>query len=440
MTLRFVKISLFIAAALFPFLGTRPAAAHPMPNSQVMLDINRADVDITLHIPLVELEVAYGKPLSQDPDKSIAASHADLAAYFARHIAALGPNGQPWQVSVNDVERGEDQTPPFWTQATPFVDAHVHLTPPPGVSVRRFTLNYDVVVHQLLTHVALVSVRRDWDSGLLSGSPVVLGELRTFNKSFDVNVPAGSPWRGMQSVVRLGMNHIAEGVDHLLFLLVLLLPAGLRACGAKWGPPLELKKSVTGLLKIVTAFTLGHSLTLALGALGFIHAPSAPIETLIAVSIFVSAVHAVRPLFPGREAFIAAGFGLIHGLAFAGVIAEFRLDTAHTVLTILGFNVGIELMQLAIVALTVPWLLLLARTRTYTPVRIVGATLAGIAALGWIGERALGWHNPVGVWVEQIAGHAVWIVAFLITLSVGATLCERHRKAAPLAETGTMAA
>ena len=432
MPFRFAKLSLRIAAfaALFLFWTVRPAQAHPMPDSQILLDINRADVDMTLHIPLVELEVAYGKPLSQDPDKSIAGSRDDLAAYFARHIVVLSSSGQPWKVAVTGVERGENQTPPFWTRPTPYVDAHVHLTPPPGASARTFTLNYDVVVHQLLTHVALVSVRRDWDTGILSGSPVFLGELRTFNKSFAVNVPSGNPWRGLQSVVRLGMNHIAEGTDHLLFLLVLLLPAGLQTRGKKWGSPLPAKESAVRLLKIVTAFTLGHSVTLALGASGLIHVPSAPIEILIAVSIFVSAVHALRPIFPGREAFVAAGFGLIHGLAFAGVVAEFHLDTMHTVLAILGFNIGIELMQLAIVALTVPWLLLLARTRTYAPVRIFGAIIAGIAALGWIGERAAGLHNPVGVWVEQVAAHAVWIVALLIALSVGATWWERRQKAA----------
>lgn len=415
---------IFLAALLVSLAGwgMRPAAAHPMPDSRVMLDINRDNIDISLHIPLVELEVAYGKTLSQDPDSSIVCYHDDLAAYFARHIAAVSPDGRAWRVEVKDVERGVDQTPPFWLQATPFVDAHVRLTPPSGASVRRLTLNYDVVVHQLLTHNALVSVRCDWDNGVFSGSPVVLGQLTTFNKSFKIDIPAGNPWRGFASVVHLGVRHIAEGTDHLLFLLALLLPAALGVCGRRWNGPVPIKQSVWRLLKIVSAFTLGHSLTLLAGALGWVRPPEQPIEVLIALSILVSAIHALKPIFPGREAWIAAGFGLIHGLSFAVVVADFGLDPLHTVLSIFGFNIGIELMQLFVVGVTVPWLLLLARTPLYTPFRILGGMGAGVAALFWMAERTFGWQNPVGVLVEKIAAHSVWLVAGLAVVSVTAVI------------------
>src|SRR5580704_10928153 len=130
---------------------------------------------------------------------------------------------------------------------------------------------------------------------------------------------------GFASVFRLGMRHIAEGTDHLLFLLALLLPAPLMVVGSRWVGFAGVRRSLLRILKIVTAFTVGHSITLALAALGLVRVPSRPIEVLIAVSIFVSAAHALRPLFPGREAAIAAFFGLIHGLAFATTLAELGL-------------------------------------------------------------------------------------------------------------------
>ncbi|RZK63066.1 MAG: HupE/UreJ family protein [Hymenobacter sp.] len=117
-------------------------------------------------------------------------------------------------------------------------------------------------------------------------------------------------------------------------------------------------------LRIVTAFTLGHSRTLLLGALGWVHLPSQPVEVLIAGASLVSAVHAWRPVFPGREGWVAAGFGLVHGLAFASKLAGLHLDAGRLGLSILGFNLGIELMQLFVLALTVPWLLLLSRPPT----------------------------------------------------------------------------
>ena len=103
------------------------------------------------------------------------------------------------------------------------------------------------------------------------------------------------------SLFRLGMRHIAEGTDHLLFLLVLLLPAPLLVCGPRWGRPSGVRRSLLRILGIVTAFTLGHSITLALAALNVVNVPSRPVEALIAVSILVSAVHACRPMFPRKR-------------------------------------------------------------------------------------------------------------------------------------------
>jgi hypothetical protein len=96
------------------------------------------------------------------------------------------------------------------------------------------------------------------------------------------------------------MCHIAEGTDHMLFLLVLLLPAPLLVARAEWGTPVGVRQSLLRIFGIVTAFTIGHSLTLSLAALGAVTVPSHPVEVLIAVSILVSAVHAFRPIFPGR--------------------------------------------------------------------------------------------------------------------------------------------
>ena len=236
-----------------------------------------------------------------------------------------------------------------------------------------------------------------------------------------------SGWMGVASfaiVFRLGMRHIAEGTDHLLFLLVLLLPAPLMVYASRWAGFAGMRRSLVRILKIVTAFTLGHSITLALAALGVVRVPSRPIEVLIAVSILVSAVHALRPIFPGKEAVIAAFFGLIHGLAFAATFAELGLGRWERVAGILAFNLGIETMQLVVVTATMPSLVLMSRTRVYPFLRIGGAMFAGLASLGWIVERLLGVPNSVDVVVDGVAHHAVWIAGALFVISVG---CWRLR-------------
>ncbi|QRN95018.1 HupE/UreJ family protein [Archangium violaceum] len=145
-------------------------------------------------------------------------------------------------------------------------------------------------------------------------------------------------------------------------------------------------------VKIVTAFTLGHSMTLVAGAVG--------------------------PLFSGREPLIAAGFGLVHGLAFSTVLAELGLDSQALVLSVLAFNLGIEAMQLAVVAMTMPWLLLLSRSPEYATVRIVGASLGAVAACGWIAERAFSIQNPIAPLVEAGSHQALAGIVLLATLSV----------------------
>jgi HupE / UreJ protein len=221
------------------------------------------------------------------------------------------------------------------------------------------------------------------------------------------------------TVFRLGMRHIAQGTDHLLFLLALLLPAPLLASGSYWTQSVGVRRSLFRILKIVTAFTLGHSLTLALASLGLVHVPSSPIEVLIAVSILVSAIHALRPLFPGKEPAIAAFFGLIHGLAFAATFSELGLGRWERVVGILAFNLGIETMQLVMVAVTLPSLLLLSRTRAYPFLRIGGALFAGCASVGWIAQRLFGAPGLVDAVVGIVAQHGIGLAGALLLISLG---------------------
>jgi hypothetical protein len=234
------------------------------------------------------------------------------------------------------------------------------------------------------------------------------GAERTFLPSFS----------GIAGGFRLGVRHIAEGTDHLLFLLTLLLPAPLLACGGRWDRRASVQRSLVQILRIVTAFTLGHSLTLALAAFGLVQLPRRAVEVLIAVSILVSAIHAVRPLFPGREAVIALFFGLIHGLAFASALGALGFSSWYRLVSLLGFNLGIEAMQLTVVAVTLPSLLLLSRTRAYALLRVGAACFAAIAAIGWIIERSLNTENVIDPFVESVARHAPWIATALLLLSL----------------------
>ena len=388
--------------------------AHPSPYSAVQLDFYRDNVAAELTLPLAELELSFKQPLMPAPAEVPTKYGVALQEYVLAHVNPETGDGRKWTVQVRDLEMKLDQKP---------VDLVVQLEmrPPAGASTRQFVFNYSVINHEVMSHNVFVYVRNDWATAVFSGKPEPLGNIHFLIKSLKIDRTQGSWWRGFRSVFDLGLHHIAEGTDHLLFLLVLLLPSPLLAVGERWGGFGGLKRALLRLLKIVSAFTIGHSLTLLLGATGVLRLPSHPVEILIAASIFVSAIHAIRPWFAGREVFIAGGFGFIHGLAFADTIAQFGFSPWYLACTVLGFNLGIETMQLIVVAVTVPWLILLSRTNTYTPIRMAGATLGGLAALGWIAERAFSWHNPIDPVVNALAAHPWWIVIILASLAMGAT-------------------
>ena len=146
--------------------------------------------------------------------------------------------------------------------------------------------------------------------------------------------------------------------------------------------------------------------------------PPKPVEILIAVSILVSAIHAVRPIFAGKEMYLAAGFGLVHGLAFATVLDGLNLGAGDTALSILGFNIGIELMQLLVIALIAPWFILLSFTTVYKYVRIADASFAAIAAIGWIAERVSGNPNFIGNFLQNISEYAPFGILILAVFAL----------------------
>jgi hypothetical protein len=406
------------------------AAAHPMPTSVVLLTVHAHRIDAEVQIPLNELQAAIGHAVNDSSAGLVARLAPTLRTYLAQHIRPTSPDGRPWAVAVGALAVHETQNPingPYRE-----LTAQVSLVPPAGADVRQFSFAYDAVLHQVVTHKILVSVRQDWARGQVADTAqaqvgIISLDVRSNEiHPLAVNLAAGSVWTGFRAMVQLGIQHIAEGTDHLLFLLVLLLPAPLLVRGGRWSKFGGVRYSLRRLLLLVTAFTLGHSLTLLLGALGWVRLPSQPVEVLIAVSILVAAVHAVRPLFPGREAWVAAGFGLVHGLAFASTLANLRLEAGPMALSILGFNLGIELMQLFVIALTIPWLLLLSCTPAYRTVRLAGAGFAAVAAVAWLAERLTNQRNGLALGVEHVATYAPVGLGMLALLALFFTWRQRQ--------------
>jgi hypothetical protein len=394
------------------------AWGHPMPNSAVVLRIHRTEINVELTLPISELALGWDKPLPMDAGRIMREYGEKLKDYIRAHVHASAPDGRPWTVTVLGLFPVSENDPDVRVELT--------MTPPSGAPLERLTFHYDVIFHHLVTHLAVVTLASDWGNGVLGEEPVLLGTMRDTDADLVIDRSGGSWSQGFAAMFRLGARHIAEGTDHLLFLLALILPAPLLATGGRWRGFAGAKTAFRRIVKVVTAFTLGHSITLVFGALGWVRLPDAVVESTIALSILVSAIHAMIPIFRGREVYIAGAFGLVHGLAFASTLAGFEFDPLTLVSSVLGFNLGIEAFQILLILLIMPCLVVLARTRIYGPFRVAGAVLTGIAAVAWFAERAFGWSNPIDPLVESVASHALWLLAGLVVLAIAATIAEKE--------------
>jgi len=206
-----------------------------------------------------------------------------------------------------------------------------------------------------------------------------------------------------------GLQHIAAGLDHVLFLVTLLLvavwrrgdpapdhtPAAPSARRGRWVPRTEARGAWAEALRIVSAFTVAHSITLGLAAAGILAPPARWIEPLIAVSVLVAALDNLRPFLPGPRWATVAVFGLVHGFGFAGPLQDLGLRGAALAVPLLAFNLGVEAGQLLIVLALLPLALAWRHGAGYRR-WIVRPVSAGVAllALAWTLERALALPLP----------------------------------------------
>ena len=187
-----------------------------------------------------------------------------------------------------------------------------------------------------------------------------------------------------------GVWHIWIGIDHILFLLSLLLPAVFVRGARGWTSVHRFAPAFWDVLKIVTAFTVAHSITLSLAALSIISLPTRITETAIAFSVLLAALNNIWPLVHERRWLVAFGFGLIHGFGFASVLTDLGLPQDALLLALVGFNLGVEAGQLCIVAAFLPLAYLIRETWVYRRVVFyAGSAVIACFALAWMLERGL---------------------------------------------------
>ena len=370
MKLPFAAVLAMLAAAALTLLGA-PVQAHVTPDSQITLRVEGDRVVADIIVPSSEYAYATGNPSSNNP-----ASRDAARAYLAERMAIVGPGGREWRERIDDVR--------FATVAGPEdLLATATFTAPGDAETDAFRLRWSAVLEETADHFATVLVASD----LPGEPPELVGLLRQGDTEIDIAYGRSSIETRFFSAVMLGIEHILGGLDHLAFLLVLLLAAPLIARDGRWQGMRGRMDSVRSLVILATGFTIGHTLTLIGVVTTGLTLPGSIVEPAIAITVLITAIHAVRPLFARRELLVATLFGLIHGLGFAGFLQETEAAVGRSVATLLGFNLGIELIQVALIALFVPLLFWLQSRKLYAPVRLGLAAIVAVLSVYWIVSR-----------------------------------------------------
>jgi hypothetical protein len=259
----------------------------------------------------------------------------------------------------------------------------------------RLTFDYSVLFDEEPGHRGFLLVEHNWATGSFANEGRISLVFSPDDRRKDFELTTGGRLRGFVAVVRLGADHIWMGFDHVMFLVALLLPAVLVRKHGRWRESADFMPALVNVVRIVTAFTVAHSVTLSLSALGIVHLPGRLVEVVIAASIAVAAADILFPVFRGRIWLVVFGFGLFHGFGFAGALEEMGVLREHIGLSLFAFNLGVEIGQVAIVTLLFPLLFAMRRLPVYRQLALpVAAAAMLLVSMGWVVERAFDLRLP----------------------------------------------
>ena len=421
-------IALVLASVAGFFVSA--AGAHTAGESYVYLNVTETAIDGRVDLPFTDLREVLGFDLTGSEEDNMAeleSRRADLVAFADEHLDIAG-----YDLAFGELEfLFEDEEDLDFAIIPYTADTR-------GEEVARsFEVTFDPFVAELDRNV-LVIIQNDWKAGIYdNGEGQISSSVYTFdqgNETQTIDLGDSSWWKNFKSSLSLGVDHIRTGPDHILFVLVLLLPSVLIFSSGGWKPSDSYVGSLWRVLKIATMFTVAHSITFTLAGLDILPLPSPKItESIIALSIAAAALHNLRPIFPNREWVIAFAFGLFHGMGFASLVSGIEVDRSTQLVSLLGRNVGIEIGQAVVILVCFTLLYLLRNTVAYRWVMMIGSGVLAVVALLWMYERLFEQEVNLGSFnlnsmVEKFTRYprSVYVIALLTALAAGYQMYERR--------------
>ncbi len=385
-------VQLWLVASILAL--TMPAQAHQLGQSYIFLRVADAAIDGRVEITVSDLNrlLSLNIPERGATRDDVTPHVETLAAYLREHIR-FAPNGQAQALVFDDHGIDAIALADYVVMRFTLTDA--------GRALRHVDVEYRVGFAAMPEHRGLAVVEHDWGTGTFNDESNVVAVFSPDAPRQVIDLSQSSVWTGMRAMVGLGAHHIWVGIDHILFLMALLLPAVVQRRAGRWEPVSDFRTAFWRVVGIVTVFTAAHTITLSLAALDVAALPSRIVESVIALSIAAAALDVLYPVFGRRILLVVFGFGLFHGFGFASVLRDMGIPGNYMVHSLVGFNVGVELGQLLIVAVAFPLMFMLRRTRFYLVyvLRPGAVALIGVAAY-WFTERVLEIDLPLGALLQ----------------------------------------
>ena len=364
------RIILLLACALF----CAPAFAHKASDAYLTLERNGQSLRGQWDIALRDLDNALGLDLNGDGDITwgeVRTRQADIAAYALPRLV-VSSGGERCALA----------------SAGQLIDTHSD----GAYAVLMFTGTCPQVGPTLSIDYRLFEGLDPQHRGLLN----FVEDGKSRSAVFSVDTPhcivggdSGGSLRQFATYLNEGVWHIWTGFDHILFLLSLLLPAVLVRERHTWQPGASFRDAFIDVAKVVTAFTIAHSITLSLAALSIVVLPSRLVESGIALSVVLAALNNLFPVVANGRWMAAFGFGLLHGFGFASALHDLGLPAGSLALSLFGFNLGVEAGQLAVVLIFLPLAFALRSTWAYRRAIFAGGSISiATIAMVWLIERA----------------------------------------------------
>jgi hypothetical protein len=365
-------------------LASTPVSAHTIGEGYLMLEIGESELTGSVELTLVDLDLELGLDIDNDgkvSDSELEKRFDEIPGYVLARVG-IGADGQWFPISfkgqrVRNLPKGR------------FVQVYFNVDSPDPVP-DLLDINYDLLFDADSKHRGFLVVTENAKTGVVNKGEKTTLRFDPDSRTQTLNINELSSWTTFVTFVKHGIWHIWIGIDHILFLLALILPAVLVRRDGQWQGVNNFTPALWQVIKIVTLFTVAHTITLTIAAIGVISIPSRIVESVIAASVVIAALNNVYPLLRQHLGIVVFGFGLFHGFGFASVLSHLITNRSNLVVDLLGFNVGVEIGQIAIILVAFPALFAMRHSVGYLRVLVpVGSMAIAALAAGWLLERAL---------------------------------------------------